>query len=758
MSRLPLRRPAHPGNRGQTLDAEDLPPAIPARKVIAAAIFAAFLAIVPLTAQASPPAFADVKSGYVSSDAVLLDRHGAPLSGTRVDATVRRLAWVTLAEVSPAMGAALVAAEDQRFWEHGGVDWTGLAAGAWDSVWRIVDGRRPRGGSTITMQLAGLLDPVLRPKGGDARTLAQKWDQAGAALEIEEAWTKSEILEAYLNLSSYRGELKGLRAAAQGLFAKSPEGLDARESAILVALLRQPAAKPSLVAQRACAVANAVALGADCEAIRATATMALAGAYRLPPRWNLAPHLAAKLLKTPGERLTTTLDAELQAYAVATLADHLAELSSRGVGDGAIVVLDNATGDVLAWVGSAGSSGAREVDGVVAPRQAGSTLKPFLYALALDTKLLTAASLVDDSPLAIATARGVYAPQNYDRGFHGTVSVRTALGSSLNVPAVRTLDLVGLDRFHDTLRRLGFDTLTQPDDWYGASLALGGADVTLLALTNGYRSLANGGLWSRTRIVAAGESAPMRRPVGTDPNESRRVLGAAASFVVADILADRGARAATFGLENPLATRVWSAAKTGTSKDMRDNWCVGFTSRYTVGVWVGNFSGAPMHDVSGVTGAAPIWRDLVHRLHRDTPSEPPAPPAGVERGTVAFDPPVERERGEWFVRGTATATIRATTRPAEDEGDDAVASIPRIRYPAPDTIVALDPDIPPARQRMAFVASSMPQGLRWTLNDAEIAERGPRVLWAPVPGRHVLALKDANGVAVSTAAFEVRGR
>ena len=699
-----------------------------------------------------------MKSGYVSSEALLLDRHGAPLSGTRVDAKVRQLDWASLAEVSPAMSATLVAAEDQRFWEHGGVDWTGLAVAAWDSAWRIVDGRRPRGGSTLTMQLASLLDPALRPKGGDARTFAQKWDQAGAALAIERTWSKREILEAYLNLSSYRGELKGLRAAAQGLFAKTPEGLDAREAAILVALLRQPGAKPSLVAQRACTVANAVTPGTDCDPVRATASMALAGAYRMPPRWNLAPHLAAKLLKTPGERLTTTLDAGLQAFAVATLADHLAELSSRGVGDGAIVVLDNATGDVLAWVGSAGAtSSARDVDGVVAPRQAGSTLKPFLYALALDRKLLTAASLVDDSPLAIATERGVYAPQNYDRGFHGAVSVRTALASSLNVPAVRTLDLVGLDRFHGALRELGFDTLTQPDDWYGASLALGGADVTLLALTNAYRALANGGVWSRTRTVAAGEAAPMRRPIGPDPAESRRVLGAAASFVVADILADRGARAPTFGLENPLATRVWSAAKTGTSKDMRDNWCVGFTSRYTVGVWVGNFSGAPMHDVSGVTGAAPIWRDLVHRLHRDAPSQPPSPPAGVERGTVAFDPPVERERPEWFVRGTATATMRATARHFEEEGDDAVASFPRIRYPAPDTIVALDPDIPPASQRMAFVASAMPQGLRWTLNGTEIAERGARILWAPVPGRHVLALEDADGVAVSTLSFEVRG-
>ena len=168
----------------------------------------------------------------------LLDRHGAPLSELRVDAKVRRLDWVPLADVSPAMAATLIAAEDKRFYDHAGVDWAGLAGAAWDSVWRTFDGRRPRGGSTITMQLAGLLDPALAP-GGSTRTLGQKWDQAQAALALERTWTKAQILEAYLNLASYRGELTGLNAAARGLFGKAPAGIDAREAAILVALLAQ---------------------------------------------------------------------------------------------------------------------------------------------------------------------------------------------------------------------------------------------------------------------------------------------------------------------------------------------------------------------------------------------------------------------------------------------------------------------------------------------------------------------------------------
>jgi penicillin-binding protein 1C len=714
-----------------------------------------------------PPSFAEVKAAHRSSDAVLLDRRGVPLGGARIDTRVRRLDWVALDDVSPAMAAALVSAEDKRFWEHDGVDWTGLAGAAWDSVWRIVDGRRPRGGSTLTMQLAGLVDPSLRARGGETRTFAQKWDQASAALAIERDWSKREILEAYLNLSPFRGELVGIGAAARGLFAKAPAGLDARESAILVALLRGPAAGPSLVAQRACAVASAVAPSSDCNAIRATASMALAGAYRLPSRDDLAPHLATRLLKSPGERLTTTLDAEVQAYAVAALADHLAELAPRGVSDGAIVVLDNASGEVLAWVGSSGGlSRAAQVDGVVAPRQAGSTLKPFLYALAIDERLLTAASIVDDSPLAIPTARGVYAPQNYDRSFHGNVSVRTALASSLNVPAVRTLDLVGLERLHDALRGLGFDTLTRPDEHYGAALALGGADVTLLSLANAYRALANGGVWSATRVVAAGEGAPMLHPLGgapiTEPGpslrhptpaRSRHVFGVGASYVIADILSDRGARSSTFGLENALATRVWSAVKTGTSKDMRDNWCVGFTSRYTVGVWVGNFSGAPMHDVSGVTGAAPIWRDVVHRLHLDEPSVRPVAPGGVVAQDVAFEPPVESARREWFVRGTETGVVRLAGSASDVES----SPVPQIRYPAPDTIVALDPDIPPQHQRMAFVSTASRGDVAWRLDGETLGERGGRVLWTPIAGRHVLALVDAQGVEVTSVAFEVRG-
>jgi penicillin-binding protein 1C len=703
-------------------------------------IVAIALALAAASAAAAP-SFDDVRATYATSESQVVDRRGVPIGSVRIDHRVRKLAWTPLADISPALSAALVAGEDKRFYEHAGVDWTGLAVAAWDSAWRAADGRRPRGGSTLTMQLAALIDPALRTSGGEPRTLAQKWDQIESARAIEQQWTKAQILEAYLNLVTYRGELTGVQAASQQLFGKAPSGLDARESAILVALLRAPGARPQVVAQRACAIAAAASPDVACEAIRARAHLALSGGYGLVVRAQAAPHVAAKVAQAAGKTVATTLDAELQAFATATLRSHVAELASRTVEDGAVVVLDNATGDVLAYVGSTGDlSRAPEVDGAASPRQAGSTLKPFLYARAIDARLLTAASLVDDSPLAIATARGAYVPQNYDRDFRGTVSVRTALASSLNVPAVRTLELVGVARVHDDLLALGLSTLTQQPDYYGAALALGGSDVTLLALTNAYRTLANGGVWSEARMRARGErSAP------------RRVFSEGAAYVVADILSDRGARAATFGMDNPLATRVWSAAKTGTSKDMRDNWCIGFTERYTVGVWVGNFSGAPMHDVSGISGAAPVFREIVHYLHRDTPSHAPARPPDVVVAKTAFDPPLEPTREEAFLRGTAQAVVRAT-----GARDDAAQPTPRIRYPAEDTVIALDPDVPMAHQRVAFVASPAIAGLRWRVDDTFLASDGARVLWTPERGRHRVTLEDEAGAPLSTVSIEVR--
>ena len=472
--------------------------------------------------------------------------------------------------------------------------------------------------------------------------------------------------------------------------------------------MRAPNAAAARVAQRACTLLATAALRGDVQAtpqtsgqpaddcLRAKAVAAL-GLRRPSSRLAIdgdAPHLARKLLTQPGERLTTTLDVRVQRFAADTLQRRLRELSGRNVEDGALIVLDNATGEVLAWVGSSGElSQAGEVDGVTARRQAGSTLKPFLYSLAIERRLLTAASLLDDSPLAVTTPAGLYVPQNYDHGFKGSVSLRQALASSLNVPAVRTIALMGYGPFYRRLKALGFDSLERDADHYGYALALGGADVTLLQLTNAYRTLANGG---RASAVSALPSAAVMA-------DAEQVIDAGAAFIVGDILADPAARALTFGLSSPLATRYAASVKTGTSKDMRDNWAVGYTHRYTVGVWVGNFSGEPMHDVSGITGAAPLWREVMDFLQQGSAAEAAAAPSGVVHQHVIFAGATEPARDEWFVAGTETAILTPT-------GPHAGRA--RIDAPANGAIYAIDPDIPP----------------RSPARDADLAQRAARRL------------------------------
>ena len=341
------------------------------------------------------------------------------------------------------------------------------------------------------------------------------------------------------------------------------------------------------------------------------------------------------------------LRAPLQRFAVQTLDRHLRELQSRHVRrrcDCGAGQRHRRGAGLGRLVGELGRSG--EVDFVTALRQPGSTLKPFLYAQAIAERRLTAASLLEDSPTHIQTAGGLYIPQNYDHQFKGWVSVRTALGSSLNVPAVRTLVMVSPDAFAKQLKTLGLP-LKEAGDFYGYSLALGSAEVSLLNLTNAYRSLANGGRASPAHLaddVKAVKSAPVQ---AIDPR---------AAFIVSDILSDTIARARTFGSDSVLATRFWSAVKTGTSKDMRDNWAVGYSQRYTVGVWVGNASGAAMWDVSGTTGAAPVWAAVMQFLHRNEASKAPSAPVKLVQVQAQFSQNgsamVEAARQEWFLAGT----------------------------------------------------------------------------------------------------------
>jgi penicillin-binding protein 1C len=651
-----------------------------------------------------------------------------PIQTLRIDNTVRRLTWVSVQDLSPALLHAVVLSEDRRFWEHSGIDWSAVVGSAWANAFNT----RTRGASTLTMQLAGLIDEGLaRPAGG--RSVVQKVGQVLTANQLETRWKKSEILEAYLNAVPFRGEIVGIAALAQTLFGKHPSGLDSHEAAITAALVRAPNAKPARVAERACDVLRLQKL--DCNGVKGLAEAALARQGGMPLGEQIAPHFARQVLEPDGPaRQRSTLDARLQRVALAALRQQLAELSGRNVEDGAIVVLDNGSGEVLAWVGSSGSfSDAPEVDGVLARRQPGSTLKPFVYALAFERRLITPATLLDDSPAQITTPAGLYLPQNYARDFRGWVSARTALGASLNVPAVRVATMLGPDAVFERLNAFGL-ALPESAGYYGHALTLGGAEVTLLTLTNAYRALANGGVLS----------PPVWRQ-GPERAAARRVADAAAVYLVTDILADNSARAGTFGLSSSLATRGFAAVKTGTSKDLRDNWCIGYTDRYTIGVWVGNASGAPMHDVSGVSGAAPVWRTLVQHLHEGRPSRTPALARGVAATTVAFAGAREPARHEVFLGGTEQVHQRASAQLTSERRFGIVS-------PRDGSVFALDPDIPPAAQRLTFEGELG----TWVLDGRRLGWSSS-ITWSPWPGRHELVLLGRDGRQVQTVRFEVRG-
>ena len=523
------------------------------------------------------------------------------------------------------MQNALLAAEDRNFYHHYGVDLVAVARAMLSNATHL---RVVSGASTITMQLARTLRP-------HAHSVWGKLQEAALALRIEASFSKAEILEAYLNRVSYGPNLRGYAAASYAYWGVPPSALSLAQAALIAGLPRGPTIyavtrRPELAKRRRDRVLTRMASAGmvdDAAKERAMAEPVVAALSR--PRFgaphfvralvggNLAesqPDLRAELSERQAiSELTTTIDPELQRAAETAVPSALAALADRHVTAGAVVAIDNASGDVLAYVGSPdffdeGALG--QNDGVRALRQPGSSLKPFVYAEAMSTLGYTGATLLPDVEIHIPLpGGGDYVPHDYDNRWHGPIRLREALGNSLNIPAVYALHQVGTARVLARLHAFGFASLTEDAEHYGPALALGDGEVTLLELANAYATLARGGAWRPLRMVSALTRGDGGRTFAAAP--STRVLDARSAAMLTDILSDRGARTAAFGDQNVLEFAVDVAAKTGTSKGYRDNVAVGFTRQVTVAAWAGNFDGTPMAEVSGVSGAGPIFHAVM---------------------------------------------------------------------------------------------------------------------------------------------------
>jgi penicillin-binding protein 1C len=596
-----------------------------------------------------------------------------------------RRTWVPLSRVSQHLIDATIATEDSTFYTNNGIDPARIAGAA---LQNLQEGEIVSGASTITMQLARNL--FLPPEKRYDPSVDRKALEMNIAQELTALYSKDEILEMYLNLLNYGQLAYGPEAAAQVYFGKSASDLSLAEASFLAGIPQQPAnLNPyrnfEAVRQRQQVVLALMVRHGYLTQAQADQAFAqgieLAGDPGLAP--NLAPHFVQYVIDTldaiygdgftrrAGLNIYTTLDLDIQKLAQETVQRTVAELRPRyDLGNAALVAMRPGSGEILAMVGSADFSDdaiAGQVNVAVSPRQPGSAIKPVLYATAMNDDLISPASVMWDTPITYTVGPGdVYRPQNYDERFHGPVTARTALANSYNVPAVKLLDGVGVERMLAGAQAMGINSLNQASNWYGLSLTLGGGEVTLLDLTTAFHTLASGGqYYSATPFLAITDNLGDQIDDGI-PEGGAQVITPESAFLVTDILSDNAARTPAFGVNNSLTLSRPAAVKTGTTSDWRDNWTVGYTRYLLAGVWAGNSDGHPMRNVSGVTGAAPIWNAFMEAVLADpailttlgaSPSPEDwafTPPAGVEKRDECPPGVSCREGGEYFSQSWLT--------------------------------------------------------------------------------------------------------
>ena len=532
---------------------------------------------------------------------------------------------IRLTEVPPFTIQALISAEDRYFYRHPGVNPLAIGRALYSN---LLNKEVVSGASTLTMQVARSL------LGSGNRSIFRKIRESLLAVRLEVYLSKEEILQLWLNRAYFGNQVYGIEAASRLYFAKPARDLTRGEVAFLIGLPQRPGAYnpfrfPDIARdrqQRILQSMNRVGFLSDEDTNH---LMHLPIDLAPPERRFNAPHLTNRLRSwldahpEPISEVHTTLDIRLQQAIESVTRTHLDRLDAQHVSQAAVLVTDNLTGEILAWVGSADywdEARQGQNDGVLMLRQPGSTLKPFLYGLALSGPSYTAASILPDIELQIPEAGGAFSPQNYDKRFHGPVPLRQALASSYNVPAVRLAREMGPDRLLGALHEVGFHSLNRPAEHYGVGLSLGNGEVRLLELNRAYTSLAHPyhpppHLSALRYVLAAGQDT-LQLPDTLYPFISPvyPVKEPAIAQLLTDILKDPEARSPAFGRHGPLELPFDVAVKTGTSKDYRDNWAIGYSPAYTVSVWVGNFDGSAMKKVSGVSGAGPLFHSIMMLL------------------------------------------------------------------------------------------------------------------------------------------------
>ena len=602
---------------------------------------------------------------------------------------------VPIDEIPLYLQQATISIEDKDFYHHPGINPVGGILRAASSS--ITKGRL-EGGSTITQQL--MKNTLLTPE----RTITRKLKEIALSLWAEVLYSKEEILEMYLNTVPYGGTAWGVESAAKRYYNKKVTDLTLGEAALLAGLPVAPTRvspfgnNPELALDRQKLVLNRMveegyitkeeADKAKSEKIvfAQNRTNISAPHFVMFVREKLAEKYGEQIVEKGGISVTTTLDLSIQEMAEEIVASEVADIAKYDVGNGAALVTRPATGEILAMVGSsdysASDSGWFNV--TTALRQPGSSIKPIMYATGIETRKLTAASPIHDEPTCFTvTNQEVYCPQNYDGQFHGITHTRFALANSYNIPAVKSLYHIGLETMIATASAMGIDTFKDPSR-YGLSLTLGGGEVTMVDMAEAFGVFSNGGIKkdliyvlkikdNKGEVIYEQDKGSLN-VVSQLEIVGKRVLSRETAFIVSHILYDNGARSSAFGSSSELVVRGHPevSVKTGTTNDLRDNWTIGYNQDYLVAAWVGNNDNTPMdrNVVSGVTGAAPIWNEIMTNLLVDSKQSWPAIPSGVIGRSICILssnlPSSEGEtcptRFEYFIKGTEPTDVENLRR------------------------------------------------------------------------------------------------